>query len=249
MNTSTKPARKREVADISTLKEAKPKKSTKHIPLVAIVGDKVARYNEAYRTLKNAEAVMTTLSGELVDAGVRAVFDNNCKFANDPKAQLSSVKLFDVEHKDDKAPEDTESVPALMVTWTKKGKKMDTAQVNATLKAMTDVNGKKVDANVYAVMGVVASFDTKVFMGADGKFDQERYDMFVDAIDKVAKKLKVPCPLECSKELMVTANCHVDRFKNLSLEDNLTMQRVMPTSVSLEPVVPVETPEEELANA
>jgi predicted MPP superfamily phosphohydrolase len=245
MNTAPlKPARRREVADISTLKEAKPKKSTKEIPLVPVLGDKVARYSEAYRAAKNAEQVMTTLSAELSEAGVVAVFTNNCEKANDPKAQLSSVKLYDVEAEGEPAPEDAESVPALMVTWSKKTKKMDPAQVNATLTALLDNKGKKVDANVYAVMGVVASFDTKVFAGADGKFDQERYDAFTEAIEKVAKKFKVPCPLECHKEMMVTPNCHVARFQNLDVEANLAMQRVIPTSISLEPVVPVEQPEE-----
>jgi len=240
-----KPANKRHVSDITALKEAKPKKSGKVIPLVPIVGDKVARYNEAYRTAKNAEQVMTTISAELVEAGVTAVFTNNCKFANDPKAQLSSVKLYDVEDDKEPAPEDADSVPALMVTWTTKAKKMDSAQVNATLTAMVDVDGKKVNANDFVVMGVVASFDTKVFLGADGKFDQARYDAFMDAIDKVAKKLKVPCPLECSKAMMVTSNCHTQRFQKLTLEDNLAMQRVIPTTVSLEPVVPVEQPVED----
>lgn len=216
------------------------KKAKTKIPTVLVPGDSVARYNEAKTLVDKGTATMNELKPALQQAGLLAVFTNNCENAADPDSRISSVNLMD------RLPDEDEATAATLAdalkevvqfSWTRKDVANNAKQVEAEFNRILTTEGKKANINNYAGYEVVASFDTSVFM-VDGKFNQERYDAFMTALSEVSEKFEVTNPLSCGKVLKPKADFHERRWRQFDLETNLQLQAVLPTQINLKPIRP-----------
>jgi hypothetical protein len=206
--------------------DAASKKAKTEIPTVVVTGDIVTRYNEARDAADRAEEILNELKPTLTEEGLQGVFNHNAQHPEDPKARISSVNL-----KDDATGE------IVQFSWTKKNLKCDPKQVEAEFNTLRTVDGKKANVNDYVGYEIAASFDTKVFM-VDGKFNRNRYDQFMTAIQQVAADLGVDNPLTCGKVLVPKADFHDKRWQAFNVEDNLWLQQLLPTQCSLKPIRP-----------
>jgi hypothetical protein len=221
------------------LPDAASKKAKVKIPTVFVLGDVVTRFNEARDQVDKATEVMTELKPTLIEAGLQAVFEHNIKHADDSKAQISSVNLMD------KPPEEDTEAKALadslkqtcMFSWTRKDLKNDFNQVDAEFKRLRTVDGKRTNVNDYVVFMPVADFDSSVFM-VDGKFSEERYTAFMNALNEVSAKFEVDNPLSCGQVLAPKPDFHDKRWKTFDVESNIAIQSVLPTQCNLKPVRP-----------
>jgi hypothetical protein len=179
---------------------------------------------------------MKELASSMLVAGIRAVFDNNCEHARDPKSIISSVNLVD-QPLDGAAPVPEDKQELCMMSWTRKDMKNDPKVVEAQFARLRTTTDKLANVNNYATFEPVAEFDSGVFM-VGGKFNQERYDTIMQALDEVSTELGVPNPLSCSKVLKPKADFHDIRWAMFDLEANLAIQTVLPTQVNLKPIRP-----------
>lgn len=219
----------KQLVDIDLPETSSSKKS--EISIIPAKGDAVRRYNEAYDKLKDAEAVMKELRGELMDQGLEHIFQHNSDHADAPDQHIQSVRLQCVDPKD---PDNTET---LTVTWTKKSLKTVAERVKSWFGPAKTKAGKGADITQYAEWVVSASFDTDIFLDPKtGKFDTERYAAVQEALSDVAKRLKAEHPLSCTKSLKPTDKFHTKRFVDFTVDQNLALAEVLPTQITLEPV-------------
>ena len=204
------------------------KKSKSSIETVEVKGDTVARYNEACDQIDKAELVVKELKPTLLEAGLSAIFRHNCTNPTDPKARVSSVNLID---------DDPDAVETLRVTWQRKNLKNDPKVVLAEFNSLRTVDDKKVNINDYAGYEVVADFDASVFTVND-RFDQERFDAYVEALTLVSERFGVAMPLSCSKVLVPKSDFHEKRWSTFDVETNFVIQSVLPTQVNMTPIRP-----------
>jgi len=216
------------------------KKAKSNIPTVLVPGDSVARYNEAKTLVEKGTATMNELKPTLQKAGLEAVFTHNCDNAADPDCRISSVNLMDRLPDEDEATAATVAdalKEVVQFSWTRKDIANNAKQVEAEFNRILTTEGKKANINNYAGYEVVASFDTSVFM-VDGKFSQERYEAFMEALNEVSEKFEVSNPLSCGKVLKPKPDFHERRWRQFDLETNLQLQAVLPTQINLKPIRP-----------
>jgi hypothetical protein len=211
-----------------------PKKGASDIQTIPVKGTVVSRYAKACDEMKQAEATMQELAGQLQEAGVAYVFKQNIQAHGQPMLMISSVNLVD---KDSEAvPEGT--VDRVQFSWSRKNLKNDPKQVKAVFESIRTIADEPVKTGDYVEDVVVCAFDTKVFLTkndkGEAKFDEKKYLAFTKAIAEVAKDLKVPMPLTSSKKLVPKPDFHDRRFADFDFEANETLAGTLPTSVSLE---------------
>ena len=214
------------------------KKAKNNIPTVYVPGDAVARYNEARDQVDKGTEVMNELKPTLLEAGLEAVFTHNCEHAAEP---ISSVNLMDrLPHEDDATTATlADSLKEIvMCSWTKKNVASDPKQVEAEFNRILTTAGKKPNVNNYYGFELVGTFDAAVFM-VGGKFNQERYDAFMEALKDVSEKFGVTNPLSCAKKWTPKPDFHERRWSQFDLETNLALHVVLPTQVNLKPIRPV----------
>lgn len=223
----------------ANIKEKRSKRPRKQIPVIYLSGDTVKRFNEANDQIDKAKAVIEALSPTLLAAGMKGVFKHNIAENGDATKQISSVRLRDEREKPE---EDGEKVETVLYSWTKAGKKCDPLAVENFFNGFKTTSNKAAVRTDYAVWVVGAEFDTAVFNNpVTGVFSPARYQQFVEALDEVAKKLKVENPLSTFKVMAPTADSHIRRFKDFDLGTNIAFADVLPTTTKLE----TERPEEE----
>lgn len=209
---------------------AAQKKSAKNIKTIPMIGDMVSRYNEACDTKKKADEVIEALKPTIQQIGLDAIFTHNLNNAGDTSTLISSVNLVETPTEAVEAPQ------ALQVTWMKKDLKNDPKAVEAEFSRMLTLDGKKANINNYVEYEVVAKFNSDAFKDSKGKFSQDQYDSFTQAVSAVAIQLGIDNPLVCSKVLVPKADFHEKRWRTFGLEDNLSLQAVLPTQVNLKPI-------------
>jgi hypothetical protein len=208
------------------LPDVADKKAKTTIPSIVVPGDVVTRFNEARDQVDRATEVMNELKPTLIDAGLQAVFEHNSENADNSKAQISSVNLTD-----------DDSGEICMFSWTRKNLKADKKQAEAEFNRLRTLQGKKANINDYVAYEPVAAFDAKVFM-VDGKFSNERYTAFMEALNEVAAKFEVDNPLSCAKVLVPKPEFHDKRWETFDVESNIAIQAVLPTQCNLKPIRP-----------
>jgi len=211
------------------------KKAKNGIPKVSIPGDAVTRFNLARDLVDRGQATMNELKPELQKAGLEAVFAYNSVHANDPTKLISSVNLVGQLPEGDTA---TPDVPEMVqFTWTKKNLASDSTQVEAEFNRILTTAGKKPNINNYYGFEIAATFDTAVFM-VGGKFNEDRYKAFMEALKAVSETFEVPNPLSCAKNWTAKPDFHERRWTQFDLETNLELQTVLPTQLNLKPIRP-----------
>lgn len=193
------------------------------IPTVTIEGDLVKQYNKADAQMKAAKAVMDDLRPEILELGTTEIFKRS---TDDPKNPTCTVKLQD------------EEAEVLRVQFTSKyGKVADVEAAEELFEELTDADGKPVDINDFLQETVAAKFNCDVFNDTDGKFQQKVYDKFRMAIEKVARELGVPCPLETEKVVAVLPSLHEKRWSTFpDPAVQVRLSQVCPNTTQIVPV-------------
>ena len=215
-----------------------PTKGKSDIQTIPVKGTVVSRYAQACDDMKTAQASIKALAPQLQEAGINYVFEQNIKHGGQPTEMVSSVNLVDKDSAD--KPEET--VDRVQFSWSRKNLKNDPKQVKAAFETLRDRDGQPVKVEDYCEDKVVCDFDTKVFLtkkDGEAKFDPEKYRAFMEAIEAVAKKFKVPMPLTSAKVLVPKADFHDRRFKDFDFETNEQLAGILPTSLALEAIRPV----------
>lgn len=199
------------------------------MPIVDIVGDVVKQYNAASAAKKAAEDVMEDLRPEIVEVGVGAVLENNVGAPGNP---VASAKLVD------------ETGASTMVSFTAKYSALgDASKVENLENFFSSLDGDVMDSDInhYVQETLLAKFDCKVFLDQVGVFSKLKYDKYRLAIERVARELADPCPLEVSKVLVPLEGFHEKRwaaFPDVELQKQLA--EVLPNVVTVKPIAPVD---------
>lgn len=195
------------------------------IPVVLVEGNIITQYNDADRQVKDGEALMKDLRGEILEIGRDGeIFRHNVE---NPRHPIGTVKLQD---------EDGES---LRVQFTSKyGQVADVGAAEA-LFASGKVGGVNLNINEYMQETVVGKFDCSVFNGPGGKFSQVVYNAFRAAIEQVSNDLGVPCPLETKKVVVPLPSLATERWSLFpTVELQRALSEICPNTTQIVPVRP-----------
>lgn len=214
--------------------ETEPASKTGDIPIVPVEGDTMKRFNEAKARFKDAEEVIKELQPILHQTAMQYIFDHNCSRAC--TNQLTSVKLQDITTDEELPKNDPKRVvhgEITRVSFTARYNNCNADQVEAVFSTMKGRN-----VNDYVTETLAASFDSKVFLDADGNFDKKVYDKFRVAIERVATELglknedgSVKSPLTTQRVLVTKEGFHEQRFKDFDVEENFVLAKVLPNTI------------------
>ena len=121
------------------------------------------------------------------------------------------------------------------ITFSSKYSGVAAAMAEALFGEIKTKDGKKPDINDYLARTMVGSFDSSVFLGPDGRFDQKRYDKIHAAMETVARELGVANPLSTSETVLPLPDFHARRWMDFSLETNKRITEVIPNQVNFVP--------------
>jgi len=220
------------------------KKETSTIETIPVKGNAVSRYAQACDDQKKAEAVKAECAPVLQEAGLLHVFEHNVE-ATSATELISSVNLVDKADS-----EDQETVDRVQFTWSRKNLKNDPEAVKAAFLQVTTKDGLPAKWDDYCEWQLEAAFDASIFMEKDPrtkkkKFQQARYDAFMEALKTVCAEHKVDMPLSLTKKLVPKEDFHERRFKDFDVDANLALLGALPNSIALEAIRPVESEEGE----
>jgi hypothetical protein len=190
------------------------------IPTILVDGDYPTRYNEAAAVMKDAEELMKDLKPVMLPDALAELFRHN---SERPWDAISSVKLQD----------DAEEVTR--VTFTSKYSTVAPAIAEALFGEIRTKAGKKPDINDYLVRTMVGTFDSTVFLGADGRFDKTRYEKIFSALEAVAKELGIVNPLSTSETVQPLPDFHNRRWMDFDLETNQKISGVVKNQTNFVP--------------
>jgi hypothetical protein len=212
---------------------------TGEIPIVRFQGETMKQYNEAVAAEKEAQSIIKELKPVIHQAAMQHIFSHNCS----PSClqAMTSVKLQDVKIDEAKDEDDLERFilgEVTRVSFTSAYNNCNAEQVENTFQQMKGRN-----VNDYVAETLQATFDDKVFLDADGNFNQKIYDKFRVAVEKVARELdlknadgSVNSPLKTKRVLIVKSDFHEKRFKDFDVEENFTLTKVLPNTIQCVPV-------------
>lgn len=190
------------------------------LPTLLVNGDYPSRYNEASAIKKAAEEFMSELRPILLPDAIAEIYRHNSERPWEP---ISSVKLQD------------ENENVTRVTFTSKYSDITASVAEALFDTLKTKDGKKPDINNYLARTMVGTFDSAVFLGPDGKFDQKRYEKFVTVIDKVSKELGVTNPLSTHETVAPLPDFHSRRWMDFDVMANQKISEVIQNQTNLVP--------------
>lgn len=190
------------------------------LPVLTVEGDYPSRYNEASAIKKAAEGLMDELRPLLLPDAIAEIYRHNNER---PWDAISSVKLQD----------DDESV--LRVTFMAKYSVVGASVAESFFDQIKMRDGSKPNINNYLARAMQASFDSSVFLGPDGKFDEKRYAKFVAAVEKVAKELGTTNPLSAQEVVTPLPDFHSRRWLDFDVKTNQQISEVIKNQTNLTP--------------
>jgi len=190
------------------------------IPTILVEGDYPTRYNEAAAVKKAAEALMDDLKPVMLPDALAELFRHN---SERPWDALASVKLQD----------DAQEVTC--VTFTAKYSAVAPAMAEALFLLIRTKAGKKPDINDYLIRTMVGTFDSAAFLGADGRFNKERFDKISGALAEVSKELGIINPLSTSETVQPLPDFHSRRWMDFDLETNQKISLVIKNQTNFVP--------------
>lgn len=193
---------------------------TGDVVTINVEGDYASRYNEASAICKGAEALMKELKPAMLPLAVSEIFTQNTTNPNEP---IVSVAFRD------------EKDNVLRISLVNKFGNLTVPAVEALFKGLKTKDNVEANINNYLARTVEAKFDSAVFKGADGKFDKERYDKIVTALDGVSKELGVANPLSTQIAVEPMPNFSTRRWLDFDLAANLLISKVITNQVTFTP--------------
>jgi hypothetical protein len=215
---------------INGLAEKTGKSSHKEVSSIAVSKEMagfVAAYNAAADRLQEAQAAMDRLAPDLRLEGLTYIFQHNYACRQDTKKQIKSVNLTEPADglPEGKLPE------AVQFSWTTRALKCDPKVVEAWFATL----GKPLDVRNYGEWVPAATFDKNVFV-QNGRFNQTLFGEFLVGVQRAADRLGIVNPLTLTQEFRHTKDMNDRRFQELKPSQNLHLQEIMPTAVSLQPI-------------
>jgi hypothetical protein len=187
---------------------------------VAVEGDYCSRYNEASAIAKAAGELMTELKPSMLPDALVRIFENNTE---KPFELINSVAFRD------------EQDNVTRISFTAKYGDTTAKEVEDLFGKLKTKHGTTANVNDYVARTVEATFDSKVFHDAEGRFDKEKYDRIVEALDGVCKDLGVQNPLSTVVTVKPLASFHQRRWNDFSIADNRTISKVLKNTVTFTP--------------
>ncbi len=168
-------------------------KSKSTVPVFAIGGKTVTRFNALDAQIKDLEAEKKELRSQLEQIGLTKLFTHNLANAHTP---VDSVKLQD------------EEAGLVRLSFQDSYKAADADNASALFETL----GEGVDINSFAHETVKAAFSETAFLDETGTFSPEIFAAFKEAIDKVAAKFKKTNVLESKTLVQPKPGFHAQRW-------------------------------------
>lgn len=188
---------------------------------IRVAGSVVGDYIKTSTDKKDAEALMKEIGEEIREEALVELLPRN---VDDPTHPLTTITLVD------------DGGATVRVSYTSKYGATDEAEVTAAF-AKLGKNKDKFDINNYVVETLKAAFDSKVFLKANGDFNQSVYDKFRTAIARVAEEVGVENPLTTTKVLIPKPDFHERRWRDFTAAEQVTITSVLPNTISITPVL------------
>jgi hypothetical protein len=193
------------------------------IPTLLVDGNYPTRYNEAVAAKKAAEELLGLLRPIMQPDAVSEICRHN---AEKPWDAIASVRLEDEQHS------------TTLVSWTSAYAVLDEAGIKAAedlFRRIRKQDGHVPEINDYLSRHLVPKFDTKCFMGPDGKFDQQRYDVIVEALSAACERFGIPNPLSTEEAALVLPDFHERRCRDFDAATNQEIGAVIKNTVRFTP--------------
>lgn len=217
---------------LNNIAETKAKATSSDRPVCQVNGNLVARFNTFKEMADDAKAKAEEARLRVLNEALSTLYDYNIQH---PTATVKTIDVVDT----------TGSVARLTSQ-----NKWSAANPDA-VEALFESLGEKypeldLDVNEFVQETISASFDSSIFnSGEDGKFDQEIYDAYADAISKVTASLiakkKIPSrtesPLKTTKKVLPLDSFNEKRWVLFTdVKDHSAIRDVLSNTVSLSAV-------------
>jgi len=193
---------------------------TGDVVTINVEGDYPSKYNEASAIAKGAEKIMKDYKPAMLPLAVDEIFTQNTTNPNEP---IVSVAFRD------------EKDNVLRISMTSKYGDVTAEAVQELFKGLKKKDKTEANINDYVERTVEARFDSTVFRGADGKFDRERYDKIVAALDGVSKELGIVNPLSTQIVVKPFANFSTRRWLDFDKATNVQISKVITNQITFTP--------------
>lgn len=193
--------------DTSTVTTSKSK-----IPVIN-VDMNITAFVNLDREAKDAKARRDEVADEVRVAGLNEIYKLNC---GRPGAPETSVKLQDGEGS------------VATISMQERYSVVDSAAAEALFEEL----GKDINQYVQQVV-TVKKFDNSVFLDKNGTFDEGIYKAFVEAVNGVAKKLKIANPLQTAIEVQPKPSFHTIRFTEFNAKQQARISETLKSTVTV----------------
>jgi len=193
---------------------------------VLIENDYPSQYNEASSIMKKAEKLMKDLKPAMLPYAITNVFEQN---SSKPWEPITSVAFQD------------DNANVTQISFTSKYADTTAQIAEALFGNLKTRDGKPANVNDYMARTIIASFDSTVFQGADGKFDKARYNKIVAALDDVCLELGVKNPISTVEVVKPLPSFHTRRWADFDLEINHKISKVLQNQMTFTPRPNVKT--------
>lgn len=193
------------------------------IPTIKVEGDCTTRYNGYAAIADDAEGQMKELKRVMLPDALVELFRHNSQRPLEP---ISSVKIED------------EAKSQTRVTFMAKYSAVAPAVVEALFGSIKAKDKDKVlNVNDYFTKTMVGDFDSAVFLNAEGKFDQKRYDAIMEALAAVCKRLDIAAPPLTTKEVVIPLpDFKSRRWMDFDAATNAKITAVVPNQINFTPL-------------
>lgn len=195
--------------------ETTASKST--IPVFAVAGKTLTRYNKLDSDIKDLEAEKTELRGEIEKTALVKLFAHNLANVHAP---VDSIKLED------------ENNSMVRLSFQNSYKAADADNASALFETL----GDDVDINDFAHETVTAAFDKTAFLDKTGTFSPEIFADFQKAIKVVADKWGKTDVLQAKKLVQPKPSFHAQRWSEPAfntVDKQLKIQEALPAKVMI----------------
>lgn len=193
---------------------------TGEVLTIYVEGDYPTRYNEASAICKSAEKLMADLKPYMSPDALSKIFEHN---AEKPFEPISSVAFQD------------ENGNVTRISFTGKYGDLTAQEAEELFGSLKTKHGTTANVNDYAARTVTAKFDSSVFQDEEGRFNHERYDKIVGALDKVCQELGIKNPLSTSISVKPLPAFHTRRWVDFDRAANVKITKVLKNTISFTP--------------
>jgi hypothetical protein len=216
---------------LDKIAETKPVTAREERPSLVIKSDDVVRFNGAVSDVKDAQAIVDELRIKILGQGVPFLYGHNITH---PGATVKTVEVID------------KTGAAVRLT---SQAKYSAANPDAAEALFENLGLKhpeaKIDINNFVQEAVTASFDSKIFNDAEGRFNEKVYSAYAAAVLKVTNDLIAKgvlqtgtvSPLKTTKKVLPLESFDDKRWTTFpDVRDQESIREVLPNTITLTPV-------------